>query len=1040
MVRLSTVLLSLLIASGTSALNAAEAPAPDFKHDILPLLKNRCVRCHGPAERKGELDLALPPGIARGGENGKVVVPGKPEDSSLWQRVVADEMPEDEPLPAEEKEVLRRWIAAGAPGLPTKVPAMPDGDEHWAFQKLQPPPLPEVKNQPSIRTPVDRFIIKELETNGLGISPEADQRTLIRRVAFDVTGLPPTLEEIEQFTSDKSENAYEQMVERYLASPRYGERYGKYWLDAAGYADSNGYFAADTERPLAYRYRDYVIRSINADKPWDQFIREQLAGDELAGYKLGGDVTPAMVELLEATHFLRNSPDGTDSSDGNADEQRADKYAVLEGTMQIMGASLFGMTVQCAKCHDHKFEPFTQRDFYSLQAVIYPAFNLEKWVTPKDREVLAASAAEISAWKRKVKTFDDQITARRQKYRAWLAENRERGHVLFEDSFDGRGRTLAELWSNVVPGDEAPAGQPAVNVDSPVAPSAQISDGNLRIVESRDDGDRALSTKQTFDWTPEEVDSWIQVTFDLLPGNNEAPYVGYFIALRDFNDASGGTGGNILIDGSAKGKATVFVDYPGSDNNQRGQIGTSGYVPGRNFGIRITSRPQGNFELAQVVDGVVEENTIMLRSEDLPNGGFGFEYCCGRSFAVDNLRIESSDVSNESEKDLKKLADLHRKKRKEFESDVKKLEDKKPEKPGRLAAVYDVLPQPPDVYLLERGDYKLRKEKVMPAGPGVLADKEGSSTPNLAEGRRGFAEWLTNPDSRAAALLARVTVNRIWQHHFGTGIAATVENLGYSGTPPTHPELLEYLAAEFIRGGWSTKAIHRLILNSAAYRQSSKPATSGNAKQNPQIPPQTDADNRLLSRFPLRRLDAEAIRDAMLAASGELDLTAGGPFVPTKRDADGDVIVEESTAGAHRRSVYLQQRRTQVAGVLEVFDAPSIVFSCTQRAPTTVPLQSLKLLNSAFVRDRAEALAKRTAADSSRNNQQRIESAFLLTCGRAPTVAEHASAKKFLTEQPAKYRDANGSDSKSQQKDPSELAWIDFCHMLLSSNAFLYIN
>jgi hypothetical protein len=1050
MVRLSIILVVVSSVAFAASLRAAEAPSPDFKHDVLPLLKNRCVRCHGPAEKKAELDLALPPGIVRGGENGKVVVPGKPEESSLWLRVAADEMPEDEPLPKEEKEVLRRWIAEGARGLPENVSPKPDGDEHWAFQKLVSPKAPEVREASRVRTPVDRFILKALEANKLAFSTEADRPTLIRRVAFDLTGLPPTLEEIAQFVNDKSENAYEQMVDRYLSSPRYGERYGKYWLDAAGYADSNGYFAADTDRPLAYRYRDYVIRSINADKPWDQFIREQLAGDQLAGYKLGGDVTPDMIELLEATHYLRNSPDGTDGSDGNTDELRADKYAVLEGTMQIMGASLLGMTVQCAKCHDHKFEPFSQRDFYSLQAVIYPAFNLEKWVIPKEREVITASAAEIAAWKRKVKGVDNQIAARRGKYREWLSNNRERGRVIFQDQFDGKGRTLAELWSNVVPGDEAPAGQPAVNIDSPMAPGAQIDGDKLRIVESRDDGDRAFSTKQVFDWTPEKIDSWVQVTFDLLPSKDEAPYVGFFIALQDFNDAGRGSGGNVLIDGAASGQAAIHLDYPGSDSQMRGKIGASGYVPGRNYGVRITSRALGNFEVAQVVDGVIEDNTIMLRGEDLPDGGFGFEYCCGRSFAVDNVLIESSEVpANDAE--LKKIADLHRKERKQLESDIAKLEKRKPEKPGRVAAVVDLSPEPPKVFLLDRGDYKSPKEKVPPAGPSVVstlpssvkgegAKKEGMVAVQSENSRLAFAKWLTEPDSRAGALLARVTVNRIWQHHFGTGIVATVDNLGYSGAPPTHPELLEFLAAEFVRSGWSAKSMHRMILNSAAYRQSSQLDALGATGKRSLPVPQADADGHLLSRFPLRRLDAEAIRDAMLAASGELELQTGGPFVATKRDDEGDVIVDEKTPGAHRRSVYLQQRRTQVTGVLEVFDAPSIVFNCTQRAPTTVPLQSLKLLNSDFVRDRAAALAKRIASEAGSGDAERIERAFLLTIGRQPTAAELASAKKFVAEQPAKYQESGVKGQESVKSNATELAWTDFCHMLLSSNTFLYVN
>jgi mono/diheme cytochrome c family protein len=1008
----------------------ADAGAPDLSEKALATLKVRCVACHGPTKQEAELNLSLPPTIVRGGEDGPVVVPNKPDDSLLWQRVSADEMPPDEPLPAAEKALLRSWIAAGATGLPRHVSAKPDGDEHWAFQKLRPRDPPAVRNKSIVRTQVDQFIQARLEAVGLSIGPESDRARLIRRVAIDLTGLPPTPEEIAAFFADQRDDAYEQMVERYLASPRYGERWGKFWLDAAGYADSNGYFGADTNRPLAYRYRDYVVRSVNADKPFDQFIREQLAGDELAGYGPNTVVTPEVIELLEATHYLRNSPDGTDSSDGNADEKRADKYAVLEGTLQIMGSSLFGLTVQCARCHDHKFEPFSQHDYYQLQAILYPAFNLESWVTPKNREVLAAPAAEVAAWKERSKKVEQQIAERRRQFADWARVHREQGQVLFEADFDAPGYRLANSWSNSAPGDDAPAGQPGVNIDSPTAPGAQVANGRLRIVESRDAGDRAFSTRQPFDWTPEEEGSWIQVTFDLIAGGDTAPYVGYFIALRDFNDTRGEKGGNVLMDGAATGKATVYVDYPGADAQVKGQIGASGYTPGSNYGVRVTNRGQNKFELAQVVDGVVEEGTVMLSAEDLPDGGFGFEYCCGRSFAVDNVVVETMDRSPAGMAKRKMLAKEHAKKRQELRDAVTAMKKEQGEPPGRIAAVCDLSPKPPDVYLLERGSYKSRKEKVPPAAPAVLSEASNPALLSVevpessrSTGRRlAFARWLTKPDSRAAARLARVTVNRWWQHHFGTGIVATTDNLGYSGAPPSHPELLEYLASQLVEHGWSAKELHRVILRSAVYRQSSAHNTQG---------AQVDPDNRLLWRSPLRRLDAESLRDSMLAVAGELDLQMGGPYVPTKRAEDGDVIVDEAAAGSHRRSVYLQQRRTQVLGLLEVFDAPSIVFNCTLRLPTTVPLQSLKLMNSAFVRARAEGFARRLQLESETDVAARVRRAYVLAAARQPTAAELSSAMEFLSAQPAAY-----------PKNPKagELAWVDFCQALLASNVFLYVD
>ncbi|MDZ4783302.1 MAG: DUF1549 domain-containing protein, partial [Planctomycetia bacterium] len=370
------LLLHIMLAVALLQASGAAAEGPDFRDDVLPLLKLHCVRCHGPAKQAGELNLSLPTAIARGGENGPAVNTAEATSSLLWQRVESNEMPPEEPLPDDAKQILKQWLAAGAPGLPTEVSPKPNGDEHWAYQPLNPSAPPEPRDASRLINDIDRFIQSTLESRGLSLAPAADRTTLIRRVAFDLTGLPPSPAEIAAFVNDTNDHAYENMVDRYLASPHYGERWGKYWLDAAGYADSNGYFNADTDRPHAFRYRDWVINSVNSDQPFDAFLHAQLAGDTLASYKPGADVTPEMLPLLAATHFLRNSPDGTDSSDGNDDERRADKYAVLEGSVQIMGSALFGVTTQCARCHDHKFEPFKQRDYYQLQAILFPAFNV----------------------------------------------------------------------------------------------------------------------------------------------------------------------------------------------------------------------------------------------------------------------------------------------------------------------------------------------------------------------------------------------------------------------------------------------------------------------------------------------------------------------------------------------------------------------------------------------------------------------------------------------------------------------------------------
>jgi hypothetical protein len=1026
--------LSLLIAL-LVGLSAASARAVEMQldRDILPLFKVRCVKCHGPAKQEGKLNLASSRGLARGGQTGSAIDREMPLESLLWQRIAGDEMPPDEPLSDDERATVRRWLEASAPGLPQAVEAS-EASDHWAFGRLTRPQPPQVRDAARIHTPVDRFIVAALEEQGLSLSPEADRYTIIRRLTFDLTGLPPEPSEIARFVEDSAPDAYEQLVERLLASPHYGERWGRHWLDAAGYADSNGYFSADSDRPLAYRYRDYVVGALNRDKPFDRFIQEQLAGDELAGYRPDIDVTPETAELLVATHFLRNGQDGTGESDGNPDEVRADRYSVLEGTEQIIGSALFGLTFQCTRCHDHKFEPIAQREYYQLQAILYPAFNLQQWVKPNDRQVCTASATEIAEWEARMGYLNAEVGRLRGEFSAWVHEHRPRGDVLFEDQFDSPDQ-LAAHWSNTAPGDDGPGGSPAVSIASSSRPGADAIDGRLRIVEAGGAGNRWLSTIRSFDWTPDESGAWIQATFDLIDdklqaGEAPAARIGYYIAMTDFHDNGGMSGGNILIDGNPAGGAQLHVDYPGDDSRSVGQVGTSGYSPGHAFGIRITNAGEGNFLVMHMVDQIPEEKTVTLTAADLPDGGFGFEYCCGRSFVVDNVLVESGlPVSPGADNGTSKFADEYELRRKQLEQSVAGLNAQRTDKPGKTAIVTDLSPVPPDVFLLVRGNYGQPGEKVEPGVPAVLVDSDNayvvvspSSTPPTTGRRLALAQWLTRPGSRAAALLARVTVNRIWQQHFETALAATPDNLGYSGAPPSHPELLDWLAAEFVAGNWSLKALHRQIVTSAVYRQSSLPRDDARGR---------DPGNRLLWRYPLRRLDADSVRDGMLAACGAIDLTVGGPYVPTQRNAQGEVVIDESRPGANRRSLYVQQRRTQVLSLLEVFDAPSIVTNCTRRSTATIPLQSLTALNSEFAVARARALAARLAHESPDGSDARIERAFLLVAGRPPNEAEREASRRFLAAQGANYPD---------RADAAEQVWIDYCQMLIAGSAFLYVD
>ncbi len=760
---------------------------------------------------------------------------------------------------------------------------------------------------------------------------------------------------------------------------------------------------------------------------------EQLAGDELSGFVAGQDATPEIISLLEATHFLRNGQDGSGESDGNDEELRIDRYSALEATSQIVGSSLLGLTLGCAKCHDHKFEPISQRDYYRLQSVFYPALNIQDWLKPNERFLFANLPGEVARWEAHAAEIDREIVELRAGFAKWVRENRPPSTVVFHDEFE-EGRPLAENWSNTAPGDDRPGGDVAVALDASEAPAALAQRGQLSIVESGAAGDRCLSTRRAFDWTPEGEGQWVQVTFDLVadrlePNGPVAARIAYFIALHDFDDSGSTDGGNVLIDGNPAGGAAVHVDYPGVDTESHGEVGVGKYEPGHNYGVRITNVGKGNFRLEHLVDGVGEEKRFEIPGDNLPDGGFGFEYCCGRSFVVDNVIVEQSTQGATEDAAAEALAKTTKEKRREMEDAVHQKERERGERPGKIACVYERAAQPPDVFLLERGNYGSPGEKVTPAPLEVLAedgavlDIQPPFADATSSGRRlAWARWLMRPGSRAAALVARVQVNRAWQGHFGTGIVATTDNLGTSGAAPSHAELLDYLAARFVASGWSMKALHREIMLASVYRQSSALRQEAFEK---------DPEDRLLWRFPLRRLDGEALRDAMLAVSGQLDTRMGGPYVPTTRDAQGEVVVSGDGENARRRTLYLQQRRTQTLSFIGVFDAPSIVFNCVQRPTSTMPLQSLSLLNSQFVAEQSQRMAERILREAAPVDAARLDRAFLLATAREPTADERAAAEAFLAAQ---------RDVYAGTEHAADGAWIDFCHMLLASNQFLYVE
>ncbi len=858
----------------------ADSPL-SYEKDVRPILKTHCFQCHGEAgAREGGLDLRLRRLALQGGDSGPAVTPGDAAASLLLQRMQAGEMPPEtvqhRPTAA-ELALLEAWIAGGAPALRDE-PADLDPDHYlteeersyWAFLPILRPAVPVVDGQPRVRTAIDAFILEKLESHHLTLAPDADRATLLRRVYLNLLGLPPPPEEVDAFLTDTSPDAYERRLDRLLASPQYGERWGRHWLDVAGYADSEGFTDEDPLRPDAFKYRDYVIRAFNADKPLDRFIVEQLAGDELIGSKLT-DLTLAEVESLVATGFLRMAPDGTAAA---GVDQNVARNEVLAQTLQIVTSSLLGLTVGCAQCHDHRYDPISQADYYALRAVFEPAYDWKNWRTPAQRRV-----------------------------------------SLYTDADREQSKTI-----------EAAAKQ----------------------VEAQ----RAVK-QQAF------IDAVFQQELAKLPEELREPVR----AARD------------------------------------------------------TPEKERTAEQQQLVKAHPSVNVT-----------------AGSLYLYDKKAAD----------ELQKMAD-----------EAAKLRGTKPKEEFVRALWEPADRTPPQTFLFFRGDHEQPRQELAPAELAVLAQHEPCELPvddpDLpSTGRRlAYARWLTQPKH---PLPARVLANRIWLHHFGRGLVATPGDFGQLGSRPSHPDLLDWLASELIASDWSTKHLHRLIMTSSVYRQSSVPAATVDGPD----PAEVDAENVWLSHYRVRRVDAETLRDCLLAVSGQANWRQFGPAVPVMADTVGQFVIgiENLNAGRpgpvidmkgeqYRRSVYVQFRRSRPLSMLEPFDAPSMEPNCTVRSSTTVATQSLLLMNSEFLLERAEALAERARHEAGDELADQVRFAWRLVFASSPSETELSAACGFVTDQAGHFAEvaANTPVAKgSEPRDPRLDSLTSFCHAILSSNRFLYLD
>jgi hypothetical protein len=848
-----------------------------FEKDVRPILKTHCTHCHGEEEKpKGNLDLRLRRFMDKALEDDKdkhVLVAGDADKSELVQLIRRGEMPKKgSKVPAAELVVIEKWIAQGAktakpePLTLAPGPIISDDDrEYWAFQPVKRPVVPTDVDAKKVRTPVDAFLLHAMQRQKLTFAAEADRRTLIRRVTLDLTGLLPTPEEVKDFVADKSPMAYEDLVERLLASKNYGERWARHWLDVAGYADSNGYAEADSPRLHAWRYRDYVIRALNEDKPWNEFIQEQLAGDELAG-ATQDDYQQAVLDAkrrdeLTATAFLRMAPDGTGDP---GDDPKLARNQVIAEEIKIVSTSLMGLTVGCAQCHDHRYDPITQVDYYRMRAIFDPAFNWETWRSPARR-----------------------------------------------------------LYSLYTPEERAKANEI----------EKQVGDINREA--------QAMSKKF--------LDEIFEVEVLKLPEADREPYRQARATPKDKQTPA---------------QKALIKKYPSA------------------------------------------------------------------------LALYSLDLYDKKKQDqvLAKMAE------------AEKLRATKPPE-GFVMALTEMKGAVPVSKLFNRGDHDQPKQAVTPGVLSILAQPEvepfkPAVVKSGSTGRRlAYAQWLT---SGKHPLVARVLVNRFWLNHMGRGIVNTPGDFGRLGELPTHPELLDWLADEFVQGGWKLKPLQRLIVLSTAYRQSSVNDASLRA----------DPEDKLYARFKMQRLDAEALRDSMLEATGSLIQASYGPPSGIGRDPSGRIIVgiDKGTISTHkvesagendfRRSIYVQVRRSAPLTVLDAFDAPTMSPNCQQRSQTTVAPQSLLLMNDTFVLDNSRRLADRLAAEAPNDRRKQLERAWELLYSKPAAEADLQRGLAYLEEQTKALTEYHHGiqHAKGVVPNPPQEAMASLCQILCSSNRFLYIE
>jgi hypothetical protein len=940
-----------------------------FEKKIRPIFVERCYKCHSPeAEKiKGGFLLDTREHLLKGGDTGPAIAPGDPDKSLLIKAIrYTDENlqmpPKGKKLAPQQIADLETWVKIGAPdpraaqtdGSANSEAIAAKARSHWAFQPLMQPAIPKVQNKRWVQTPVDAFILAKLEDKCLAPSPQADRRTLIRRASYDLIGLPPKPEDVAAFIADKSPDAFAKLIDRLLASPQYGERWGRYWLDVARYADTKGYvFEEERRYPYSYTYRDYVTRAFNEDLPYDQFILQQIAADQLP---LGNDKRPlaALGFLTLGRRFVNNIHDIIDD--------RID--VVCRGTM--------GLTVSCARCHDHKYDPIPTKDYYSLYGVFASS-------TEPDEEPLLGVIDNSKAHEEYVAEHQKRIEGRAN---FKTTKETEMAAQLRRQS----GEYLLAAYDAQHMKDKS-------EIDT-LASKRQLDPGVLH---------RWMNGLESWSKTTNAVFSaWF--AFAALPENDFVAKARQLSA--DWVGAS----------------ATPAADSP--SNAQREAAGVNPLVAlafSTNPPVSMKEVAERYGNLFKTVDKQWQEllahrgkgatNTAPPSTHDpqppsppsaLPDPGQeSLRQILYASDAPVNLPVAEFDRLYDVATS-QKLRELQRK--------IDELDATHPGAPPRAMALVDK-PKPYNVQVFIRGNSDNRGPEVPRQFPEVLAGVNRKPFQN-GSGRIELAQAITSPSN---PLTARVFVNRVWLHHFGAALVRTPSDFGLRSEPPTHPELLDYLAARFIQDGWSVKKLHRLIMLSSTYQQSSE--------ENPTCA-KTDPNNTLLWRMNRQRLDFEALRDTLLAVSGKLDLTLGGQPV--------DITTSPFST---RRTVYGYVDRQNLPSVFRTFDFASPDTTSPQRFFTTVPQQALFLMNSPFVVEQATNLVHRTEFNALDSDSKRITFLYQQSFQRDPTSEEIRLASRFLQ--------AHRSPSPLNPR-PSTLnhlsGWEQYAQVLLLANELAFVD